>query len=136
MEWLEQTQDKSLEEITAAASSSTTGVQGDDDPNAEPPSLKDGEIAHSLVCNDCGKRFRSEAQAQFHASKTEHTNFAESTEEIAPLSEEEKKARLEELRQRLKEKRSGMSEQDKQDKKKNEVGVLLCTVLLISNCFY
>ena len=136
MEWLEQTQDKSLEEITAAASSSTTGVQGDDDRNAEPPSLKDGEIAHSLVCNDCGKRFRSEAQAQFHASKTEHTNFAESTEEIAPLSEEEKKARLEELRQRLKEKRSGMSEQDKQDKKKNEVGVLLCTVLLISNCFY
>ena len=121
LEWLEQTQDKSLEEITATTSSSIMGVGGDDDPNAEPPSLKDGEVAHSLVCNDCGKKFRSEAQAQFHASKTEHTNFAESTEEIAPLTEEEKKAKLEELRQRLREKRSGTSEQDKLDKKKNDV---------------
>ena len=123
MEWLEQTQDKPFEEIAAATSSSTVGTGGDDDPNAEPPALKSGEVAHSLVCNDCGKKFRSEAQAQFHASKTEHTNFAESTEEIAPLTEEEKKAKLEELRQKMREKRSGLSEQDKLDKKKNEVSI-------------
>lgn len=78
-------------------------------------------MAHSLVCNDCGKKFRSQAQAEIHASRTEHVNFAESTEEIAPLTEEEKKARLAELRQKLVEKRGGMSEQDKLDKKKNEV---------------
>ncbi|KAK5184306.1 hypothetical protein LTR16_009990, partial [Cryomyces antarcticus] len=76
--------------------------------------------AKSLVCNDCGKKFRSVAQAEFHASKTEHVNFGESTEEIAPLTEEEKKARLEELRQKLAEKRAGMSEQDKIDRKRNE----------------
>ena len=58
--------------------------------------------------------------AQFHAEKTGHVDFSESTEEIAPLTEEEKKAKLEELRRKLAEKRSGTSEQDKLDKKKNE----------------
>ena len=72
------------------------------------------------MCNECGKRFRGTAQAEFHASKTEHQDFSESTEEIAPLTEEEKKAKLAELRERLAEKRSVMSEQDKADKKKNE----------------
>ena len=76
-----------------------------------------------MICRECGKRLRSQAQAEFHATKTQHLDFAESTEEIAPLTEEEKKARLEELRQRLAEKRAGMSEQDKIDKKKNEVSV-------------
>lgn len=42
----------------------------DDDPNAEPPALKEGEVAKSLICNECGKRFRSHAQAELHASKT------------------------------------------------------------------
>ena len=112
-------QDKPLEEITAADAAKT--ARDDDDPNAEPPALKEGEVAKSLVCNECGKKFRSQAQAEFHASKTEHVDFAESTEEIAPLTEEEKKAKLEALRQKLAEKRSGMSEQDKIDKKRNEV---------------
>jgi hypothetical protein len=51
----------------------------------------------------------------------DHTDFSESTEEIAPLTEEEKKAKLEELRERLKAKRSVQSVQDKADAKKNEV---------------
>ncbi len=72
------------------------------------------------MCNECGKRFRGTAQAEYHASKTEHQDFSESTEELAPLTEEEKKAKLAELRERLAQKRSVMSEQDKADKKKNE----------------
>jgi hypothetical protein len=40
-----------------------------------------------------GKKFRSQGQAEFHASKTQHVDFAESTEEIAPLTEEEKRER-------------------------------------------
>ncbi len=50
-----------------------------------------------------------------------HTDFAESTQEIAPLTEQEKKARLEELRQKLKDKRETQSVQDKEDAKRNEV---------------
>lgn len=114
LEWLEQNQDKSLEEIKAASAGA-----GDDE--EEGPALQPGEEARSLVCNECGKKFRSQAQAEFHASKTEHVDFAESTEEIAPLTEEEKKARLQELREKLAAKRAGQSEQDKIDKKRNEV---------------
>lgn len=114
LEWLEANQDKSLEEIKAA-------TQTAEDPSTEPPALLPGEVPRSLVCNECGKRFRSQAQAEFHASKSQHVDFSESTEEIAPLTEEEKKAKLEELRRKLAEKRAGTSEQDKMDKKKNEV---------------
>jgi hypothetical protein len=40
------------------------------DASIEPPALKDGEVAKSMKCNDCGKKFRSMAQAEFHAEKT------------------------------------------------------------------
>jgi hypothetical protein len=83
--------------------------------------LQPGEEPRSLACNECGKKFRSQAQAEFHASKSGHVDFSESTEEIAPLTEEEKKARLEELRQKLAAKRALQSEQDKLDQKRNEV---------------
>ncbi|PLB54413.1 hypothetical protein P170DRAFT_432054 [Aspergillus steynii IBT 23096] len=111
LEWLEQNQDKSIEEIKATASN---------DAEEEGPPLQPGEEARSLVCNECGKKFRSHAQAEFHASKTQHVDFAESTEELAPLTEEEKKAKLEALRAKLADKRAGQSEQDKADKKRNE----------------
>ncbi|WEW55498.1 hypothetical protein PRK78_000929 [Emydomyces testavorans] len=111
LEWLEVNQDKSLDEIQSAAREAN---------NDEGPPLQPGEEARSLVCNECGKKFRSHAQAEYHASKTEHVDFSESTEEIAPLTEEEKKAKLAELRERLAEKRLKMSEQDKLDKIKND----------------
>ncbi|KAL3487100.1 hypothetical protein BJX62DRAFT_11173 [Aspergillus germanicus] len=113
LEWLEENQDKSIDEVKAAGAE----IVGEEE---EGPALKPGEEARSLVCNECGKKFRSQAQAEFHASKTEHVDFSESREEIAPLTEEEKKARLEELREKLAAKRAGQSEQDKIDKKRNE----------------
>ena len=45
----------------------------------------------------CGKLLRSELEAQTHAARTQHTNFSESTEEIKPLTEEEKKEQLAKL---------------------------------------
>ena len=50
-----------------------------------------------------------------------HENFSESTEEIAPLTEEEKKQRLEELRAKMAEKRAKQAIEDKEEQKKNEV---------------
>lgn len=67
LEWLEKNQEKSIDDIKAAEGSASTE---EGDANAEPPALKEGEVARSLVCNECGKRFRSTAQAEFHASKT------------------------------------------------------------------
>jgi|TARA_R110002003_G_scaffold38_2_gene2308 hypothetical protein len=110
IDWLEKNQDKSVEDIKAEQA----------DAAAEPPALEPGEEAKSLVCDECGKKFRSVAQAEFHGSKTGHENFSESTEEIAPLTEEEKKQRLEELKSKLASKRAQQAEQDKEDKKRNE----------------
>ncbi|KAI9840795.1 MAG: hypothetical protein M1838_003902, partial [Thelocarpon superellum] len=115
LEWLESMQDKSMDEIKESA------AHNENDPTAEPPDLKPGEQARSLICNECGKRFRSQAQAEFHASKTEHVDFAESTEEIAPLTEEEKKEKLEQLKRKLAEKREGQSSVEKEEQKRNEV---------------
>ncbi|RHZ57161.1 RAD52 DNA repair protein RADC [Aspergillus thermomutatus] len=112
LEWLEENQDKSLEEIKAAGSKEGESEEG--------PPLQPGEEPRSLVCNECGKKFRSQAQAEFHASKSGHVDFSESTEEIAPLTEEEKKAKLEELRQKLAAKRALQADQDKVDQKRNE----------------
>ncbi|KAH1471323.1 hypothetical protein KXX58_003442 [Aspergillus fumigatus] len=112
LEWLEENQDKSLEEIKAGGSK-----EGEDEKG---PALQPGEEPRSLACNECGKKFRSQAQAEFHASKSGHVDFSESTEEIAPLTEEEKKAKLEELRQKLAAKRAAQAEQDKLDQKRNE----------------
>jgi uncharacterized protein YdhG (YjbR/CyaY superfamily) len=52
---------------------------------------------------------------------SEHTDFSESTEEIAPLTEDEKKVRLEELRERVKAKKTAASVKDKEEAKENEV---------------
>lgn len=58
---------------------------------------------------------------QTNTCHRDHTEFSQSVEEIAPLTEEEKKARLEELRQKLKEKRANQSSVDKEEAKRNEV---------------
>lgn len=115
IDWLEKNQETPLDELKAAQAATASSSTAD-----EPPALQPGEVANSLVCDDCGKKFRSTAQAEFHASKTEHANFSQSTEEIKPLTEEEKKQRLEEMRQRLAAKRATQAEQDKEERKKNE----------------
>jgi hypothetical protein len=114
LDWLGDNQDKTYEELVEADKAAAAG-----DPDL-PPELKPGEEAKSLVCNECGKRFRSVAQAEWHASKTEHQDFSESTEEIKPLTEEEKKAKLDELRERMAAKKASQAEQDKEEKKANE----------------
>ncbi|PHH88170.1 hypothetical protein CDD83_7888 [Cordyceps sp. RAO-2017] len=124
LQWLEDNQDKSLDEIQAAQAGKREGG-GDADDDDEETKAQIAEIesgqARSLVCNECGKRFRNHDLASYHATKTEHTDFSESTEEIAPLTEDEKKAKLDELRERLRAKKSAQSVQDKEDQKRNEV---------------
>jgi len=111
LDWLDKNGGKSYEELVEEDK-----VALED----EPPALKIGEEAKSLVCNICSKKFRSVAQAEWHASKTEHQDFSESTEEIKPLTEEEKKVKLEELRAKMQAKKAVLSEADKAEKRQNE----------------
>jgi hypothetical protein len=110
LDWLEKNQDKSVDDIKAEQAEASE----------EPPALKPGEEAKSLVCEECGKKFRSVAQAEFHSTKSGHDQFAESTEEIAPLTEEEKKQKLEDLKNKLAAKRAAQADADKEDRKRNE----------------
>lgn len=77
--------------------------------------------AKSIKCSECGKIFKNTALANFHAEKSGHDQFEESTEEIKPLTEEEKKQKLEELKERLKSKRAQKSVQEAAENKANEV---------------
>ncbi|KAK4448249.1 ubiquitin-related domain-containing protein [Podospora aff. communis PSN243] len=116
LNWLEENQDTPIEELQAAGAS-TVESQAEGSDSAVLENLN----AKSLVCNECGKKFRNHDAASFHASKTDHQDFSESTDEIAPLTEEEKKAKLEELRQQLAAKRAAQAVADKEEQKKNEV---------------
>lgn len=59
MNWLEKTQDTPLDELIEEESSGATTA-----------ALDGGQVASSIVCNDCGKKFRSQELAGFHAEKT------------------------------------------------------------------
>ncbi|XP_038214906.1 UBX domain-containing protein 1-B [Zerene cesonia] len=69
--------------------------------------------AKSFKCEDCGKLFKNQDEMEYHAAKTNHSNFSESTEEKKPLTEEEKKAQLALLEERMKQKRKEREEKEK-----------------------
>ncbi|PKY37337.1 hypothetical protein RhiirA4_390273 [Rhizophagus irregularis] len=78
--------------------------------------IRDGEqTAQSLQCDDCKKLFRDVNAAERHASKSGHENFSESTTAIKPLTEEEKKAKLEEVKKFLAEKKEMRLLQEKEE---------------------
>ncbi|KAJ3342978.1 hypothetical protein HDU83_005855 [Entophlyctis luteolus] len=83
-------------------------IEGNDD------AIQESEAtAQSLKCDDCGRLlrdgkfptishpFKTPAAAEFHAIKSGHQNFSESVQAIKPLTEEEKKAKLAELKAKL-----------------------------------
>ncbi|GAA5900835.1 hypothetical protein JCM8208_004623 [Rhodotorula glutinis] len=84
------------------------------------PSGADNPEAKSLRCGDCGKLFRNQALASYHSTKSDHTNFEESTEELKPLTEEEKAEKLRELRAKMDEKRRVQAKLDAEENKRNE----------------
>lgn len=78
--------------------------------NSEQP-----QQAKSLKCDECGKLLRNEDEVQYHAAKTQHSSFSESTDEVKPLSKEEKEAQLAKLHEKLKQKRLEREEQEKKE---------------------
>ncbi|KAG0343787.1 UBX domain-containing protein 1 [Podila humilis] len=116
--------DDPIPETTGGAlgAASSSSAEGDaDSKEQEGDVIQDGEqTANSLVCQDCGQILRDENAAQRHAMRTEHINFAESTTVIQPLTEEEKQAKLVELKERLAVKRAAKALADKEDQKMSE----------------
>ncbi|KAG0011876.1 UBX domain-containing protein 1 [Podila clonocystis] len=128
MDWLvEHSEDANIDDPIPETTGGTLGTASSssaddaDSKEQEGDVIQDGEqTANSLVCQDCGMILRDENAAQRHAMRTEHVNFAESTTVIKPLTEEEKLAKLAELKQRLAEKRADKALADKEDQKMSE----------------
>ncbi|KAG1863525.1 ubiquitin-related domain-containing protein [Suillus subalutaceus] len=76
--------------------------------------------AKSIKCSECGKVFKTTALANYHAEKSGHDQFEESTEEIKPLTEEEKQQKLAELREKIAAKRSVKTQQEAAEARANE----------------
>lgn len=73
------------------------------------------EMAKSTKCDVCGKLFKTSLEVEFHATKSGHDKFSESTEEKKPLTEEEKREQLKILEEKLRQKRKEREEQEKKD---------------------
>ncbi|XP_071833467.1 UBX domain-containing protein 1-like isoform X2 [Apostichopus japonicus] len=75
-------------------SSNSEGQQSTNDPSQSE--------AKSLKCDDCGKLIKSTEEAEMHAARTSHQNFSESTEEVKPLTEDERKQQMDRLQEKIK----------------------------------
>lgn len=67
----------------------------------------------SIFSSDSNRLFKSQLDAEYHATKTSHKNFSESTEEKKPLTEDEKKEQLVLLEEKLRIKRLEREEREK-----------------------
>ncbi|KAF5386336.1 hypothetical protein D9757_006707 [Collybiopsis confluens] len=106
--------------------SESSGANANDDDDEDAEALRslgvaaEGAEAKSIKCSQCGKIFKNTALANYHAEKSGHDQFEESTDEVKSLTEEEKKERLAELRAKMAEKRSVQAVKDAEDAKANE----------------
>lgn len=96
-------------EKTDESSSTPAEGEGDGSTSAAPAEAK------SIKCEDCGRLFKTNLEVEFHATKSGHTNFSESTEEKKPLTEEEKKAQMLLIEEKIARKRTEREEKEKQE---------------------
>uniref|UniRef100_A0A336LRM7 CSON015194 protein n=1 Tax=Culicoides sonorensis TaxID=179676 RepID=A0A336LRM7_CULSO len=83
-------------------------------------SSSDSAVCKSIKCNECNKLFKNQIEVEFHASKSGHSDFSESTEEKKPLTEEEKQAQLAKLEEKLKQKRLEREAKEKEEQLERE----------------
>lgn len=86
----------------------------------EPGAEDAAQLAKSIKCNDCNRLFKTQTEVEFHAAKSGHVDFSESTEEKQPLTEEQKREQLALLESKLKQKRVEREEREKQDEVERE----------------
>lgn len=92
----------------------------DDDDIDEPIPLGPVVKAQSYKCNECGKIMSNIANLETHANKTGHSDFEESTQAVKPLTEEEKAAKVKEIKALLAIKRAQREELEKAEEKERE----------------
>lgn len=78
------------------------------------------EAARSIKCDDCGKLFQTSAEVEYHAVKSGHENFSESTEEKKALTEEEKLQKKMELAEKIKQRRKEREAEEEKEARERE----------------
>ncbi|KAH9514237.1 UBX domain-containing protein 1, partial [Bulinus truncatus] len=120
MDWLlAHSDDPDIDEPFKEPKSYTLG-KGDETPENTVTKEEVPLQANCLKCEECGKLLKSEMDAQAHAARTQHANFTESTDEIKPLTEEEKKQQLIKLQEKLKQKRLEKEDMEKKEQIQQE----------------
>lgn len=121
MEWILAQQETAE---TSKASEGEKKVSDDTDKGAENPDVIEniqdlGDSmnieAKCIKCDECSKKFQNDSEIEFHAVKTGHSSFSESTEEMKLLSDEEKKEQMRKLEVIIKQRRAEKIEQEKKE---------------------
>lgn len=119
MEWLlahsDEAEPSSEPPVAESAPASVANTPAQDSVASTGGQVSTTEVAKSMKCDVCGKLFNSNLSMEFHATKSGHDKFSESTEEKKPLTEEEKKEQLKLLEEKLKQKRKEREEQSKKE---------------------
>ncbi|XP_023955165.2 UBX domain-containing protein 1 [Bicyclus anynana] len=115
MEWLLAHADDPEPSTGYTIESSTTSNPEPTDAPAPPAetSQPNDQEAKSFKCDECGKLLKDQDEMEYHAAKSNHSSFSESTEEKKPLTEEERKAQMALLEERMKQKRKEREEKEK-----------------------
>lgn len=99
----------------------TSGGESNNDNNEEKNANETAlDLAKSIKCEDCNRLFKTHEEIEFHAAKSGHSNFSESTEEKKPLTEEEKREKLAKLEEKIRQKRLEREEREKQEQLERE----------------
>ncbi|KAG6798805.1 UBX domain-containing protein 1 [Apis mellifera caucasica] len=124
MEWLlahsNDAEPSSEPPITESSPASNLQTSVQEDITDASDQVSTTEVAKSMKCDICGKLFKSNLEVEFHATKSGHDRFSESTEEKKPLTDEEKKEQLRILTEKLKQKNKEREEQEKKDAQERE----------------
>jgi len=113
MEWLLAHNDEMVPSTSQGGSDSNTASEINNSPSSS-------AIAKSYKCEECNKLFTDTTALEYHAMKSGHSNFSESTEEKKPLTEEERKEQMKKLEERLKEKRREREAKEKEEELERE----------------
>ncbi|XP_076628300.1 UBX domain-containing protein 1 isoform X1 [Colletes latitarsis] len=119
MEWLlahsDEAEPSSKQPTAESAATLIAQTPAEDSSASASGQVSTTEIAKSMKCDVCGKLFKTNLEVEFHATKSGHDRFSESTEEKKPLSKEEKIEQLRTLTEKLKQKNKEREEQEKID---------------------
>lgn len=96
-------------------------MEHQDDADIDDPITTANINPQSYKCNQCGKVLSNLANLELHANKTGHSDFAESTESVVPLTEEEKALKIAEIKELLRAKRAEREEAEKVDQTEREI---------------